>query len=232
MSQVELLLITAISISFLHTVAGPDHYLPFIALAKARTWSLSKTIFWTVLCGCGHVLSSVTLGLTGAALGWSVSKLTWLQSIRGGWAAWAVLIFGLAYGVWGIIRSYQIRKHKHFETYDDGSMYVFEHKHRQAVLPQERHPVTPWVMFIIFLLGPCEPMIPLLFFPAVEHAPGIMVLLIMVYTFFTLAAMTLMVVLGYYGSRFIKTENMERYTHALGGLTIFICGVGMVALDW
>jgi hypothetical protein len=64
-----LLAITAISIAFLHTLAGPDHYLPFIALSKARGWSMGRTIMWTIICGCGHVWSSVLLGLGGAALG-------------------------------------------------------------------------------------------------------------------------------------------------------------------
>ncbi len=111
-------------------------------------------------------------------------------------------------------------------------MYVYEHKHGEAVNPKERHVVTPWVMFIIFVLGPCEPMIPLLYFPAAKSSWWGMILLIGVYTFFTLATMLLMVILGYYGIGFIKTEKFERYIHALGGLTILICGVGMVFIGW
>src|SRR5829696_9514996 len=101
MSEVQLLLISAISISFLHTISGPDHYLPFIALSKARGWTLTKTVFWTVVCGFGHVWSSVVLGLGGAALGWSVSKLGWFEQVRGGWAGWTLLGFGFIYAIWG-----------------------------------------------------------------------------------------------------------------------------------
>jgi hypothetical protein len=36
--------------------------------------------------------------------------------------------------------------------------------------------------------------------------------------------MVAMVVLGYYGFSFFKTARLERYMHALGGITIFICG--------
>jgi len=93
--ELEVLIIGAITISFLHTIAGPDHYLPFIALSKTRGWKFSKTILWTVICGCGHVWSSVLLGLCGAALGWSVSKIEGLQFIRGGLAGWSLLGFGL-----------------------------------------------------------------------------------------------------------------------------------------
>src|SRR5215213_11659982 len=94
-SEMTMLLMTAIAISFLHTITGPDHYLPFIALAKARGWSVGKTIAWTIICGCGHVWSSVLLGLGAATVGWSLSKITALQGIRGGIAGWALVLFGV-----------------------------------------------------------------------------------------------------------------------------------------
>lgn len=231
-TELQILLITAIGIACLHTLTGPDHYLPFIALSKARGWRFGKTLLWTVICGCGHVWSSVLLGLGGAALGWSFSKIEWLENVRGGVAGWVLLLFGLVYGIWGWIRTFQNKKHKHFDTVEDGSIYVYEHKHGEAVLPKERYKVTPWVMFIIFLLGPCEPMIPLLYFPAAKNNWWGMILLIAVYTFFTLITMLTMVILGYYGISFLKTEKLEKYVHVLGGLTIFICGAGMVFLDW
>jgi len=231
-SEIELLISTAIIISFLHTVTGPDHYLPFIALSKARGWSFSKTIVWTVVCGCGHVWSSVLLGLGAAAIGWSLSKIHWAESVRGGIAGWTLLGFGLVYFVWGLLRAKQNRSHKHFDLNTDGEMCVFEHKHGEAVMPKERHKVTPWVMFIIFLLGPCEPMIPLLYFPAAKSSWWGMLVLVIVYTLFTLATMILMVLLGYYGIGFLKTQKLEKYMHALGGVTILICGAGMVLLNW
>jgi hypothetical protein len=232
MSEMQLLLTSAISISFLHTISGPDHYIPFIALSKARGWSLTRTIFWTVACGCGHVWSSVLLGLGGAAFGWSFSKIGWLEEVRGGWAAWSLLVFGVIYFVWGLLRVKQNRRHKHFDMQSDGAMYVYEHKHGEAVLPKERHAVTPWVMFIIFLLGPCEPMIPLLFFPAAKSSGSAMLLLIIVYTLFTLATMIGMVVLCYCGIGILKTTKLERYMHPLGGITLVVCGAGMVFLNW
>ena len=45
MDQVTLdvLLMTAVSIGFLHTLIGVDHALPFVALGKARGWNLAQT---------------------------------------------------------------------------------------------------------------------------------------------------------------------------------------------
>lgn len=231
-TELGILIITAITIACLHTVTGPDHYVPFIALSKSRGWSFGKTLLWTVICGCGHVWSSVLLALGGAAIGWSLSKVNWLEQVRGGIAGWILLLFGFIYGIWGLIRARQNKRHKHFDAYEDGNIYVYEHKHGEAVASKERYKVTPWVMFIIFLLGPCEPMIPLLYFPASQNSWYGMLLLITVYTFFTLLTMIVMVVLGYYGISFLKTEKLERYMHALGGLSIFICGAGMVFMGW
>jgi sulfite exporter TauE/SafE len=230
--EMQTLILTAISIAFLHTLTGPDHYLPFIALSKARGWNIAKTIGWTVACGMGHVLSSVVLGLGGAALGWSLNKISWLEDVRGGIAGWVMLAFGIGYTLWGFYRLYKNKPHKHFDMDNSGGLYVYEHKHGQVVAPQERYKVTPWVMFVIFVLGPCEPMIPLLYFPAAQNSWWGMVLLIIIYTVCTLVTMLLMVLLGYFGFAFSKTQRMERYVHVLGGITIFICGAGMVWMGW
>jgi len=205
---------TAATVACLHTVAGPDHYIPFIALAKSRQWKFGKTVFWTITCGCAHVWSSVLLGLGGAAIGWSIQKTGWLENVRGNLAGWALL------------------PHKHFDSYEDGSMYVYEHRHGVAVNTSERHKVTPWVLFIIFLLGPCEPMIPLLFVPAVKNNVYGMVMLVAVYTVVTLATMLFMVMAGYWGLTSLKTKIFERYMHAIAGLTLFVCGAGMVWMGW
>ena len=231
-TELQILLITAISIACLHTVTGPDHYLPFIALSKARGWSFGKTLLWTIICGCAHVLSSVLLALGGATIGWSLSKVSWLENARGGIAGWILLVFGIAYGIWGLIKVYQNKPHKHFDAYQDGNIYVYEHKHGEVVQSKERYKVTPWVMFIIFLLGPCEPMIPLLYYPAAQHSWQGMFLLILVYTLVTLASMVIMVSLGYYGIALLKTQKLERFMHPLGGLTISICGAGMLFMGW
>ncbi|MCW3092656.1 MAG: hypothetical protein JWP81_3725 [Ferruginibacter sp.] len=231
-SEMQILVVAAVSVASLHTITGPDHYLPFIALSKSRGWSVSKTIGWTVICGSGHVLSSVILGLTGAALGWSLSKSGWLANIRGGIAGWVMLSFGFFYAMWGIYRALKNRPHKHFDLADNGDIYVYQHNHGQAISPNERYKVTPWVMFIIFILGPCEPMIPLLYFPAAQNSWWGMAILILIYTVVTLLAMLTMVLLGFFGIAIVKTEKLERYIHALGGLTIFICGAGMLWMGW
>ncbi len=57
LNETAILAGTAASIGFFHTILGPDHYLPFIVLAKSRQWSSLKTAIITLLCGIGHILS-------------------------------------------------------------------------------------------------------------------------------------------------------------------------------
>jgi sulfite exporter TauE/SafE len=230
-TEIFYLILTAISISFIHTLTGPDHYLPFIALSKANNWTVSRTILWTVVCGIGHVGSSVVLGLGGIALGWSLSKISWLENIRGGIAGWAMLLIGVAYMLYALVQLRKNKLHKHFDMYGD-EMYVYEHKDGEIVLPQQRRKVTPWIMFIVFVLGPCEPLIPLLSFPAAKNSVAGITILVAVFGFFTLVTMVALVLLGYYGIGTLKTAKLEKYVHVLAATTVVVCGAGMVFMGW
>ena len=100
--KTTLLIASAASVGLIHTVLGPDHYLPFVAMAKAGDWSRRKALTVTALCGVGHVSSSVLLGLVGVALGLAVTRLEAVESVRGGLAAWALIAFGATYCAWGV----------------------------------------------------------------------------------------------------------------------------------
>jgi len=45
------LTVTAASLGFIHTLLGPDHYVPFVAMSKARHWSITRTSLVTLLRG-------------------------------------------------------------------------------------------------------------------------------------------------------------------------------------
>lgn len=225
------LLFSAITISFLHTASGPDHYLPFIVLSKSHHWSRAKLIFLTVVCGLGHVLSSVLLGSIGLLLGWQLAKLNWFQDYRGLVSSWGLLAFGIIYLCWGIYQAYRNKPHKHFDVMGD-DVYVYEHKHGELVYPQKRVKVTPLVLFAIFVMGPSEPIIPLLFYSGTQHSITEIFILVTVFTSFTILTMLTMVMIGTYGFSYFNTEKLERYVHAIGGFVVTCCGMGMVFWGW
>ncbi|MFC1703175.1 sulfite exporter TauE/SafE family protein [Candidatus Omnitrophota bacterium] len=226
----ELLVLTgtAVTIGFLHTLFGPDHYLPFIVMSKARGWSMFKTSVITLLCGFGHVLSSVVLGFAGIALGVAVFRLEAIESFRGDIAGWLLLGFGFMYFIWGLRRAIRNKPHSHAHHHHDGDDHEHLHEHfSEHVHPhgvKEKTNITPWILFTIFVFGPCEPLIPLLMYPA---AKGNMLSVAMVATVFcvtTIATMLGMVMVFSFGLAKLPLARLERYSHALAGLVIFLCG--------
>lgn len=233
--ELIILAATAASIGLLHTLIGPDHYLPFIAMSGARKWSLRRTLGITTLCGIGHVSGSLILGALGIALGWAVGGLQWFEGLRGGLAAWLLLGFGLAYTAWGLRQAIRNRPHAHWHSHADGTIHdhthvhAKEHAHPHAAAAKQRvgRNVTPWVLFTIFIFGPCEALIPILMYPAAGGSWWGVALVALVFGVATVATMLATVTLGYLGLSRLPLGRLERYSHALAGLTLVACGLAI-----
>jgi sulfite exporter TauE/SafE len=231
-SELTVLAVTAASIGVGHTLLGPDHYLPFVVLARARGWSKAKTVLITVLCGLGHVGSSIVLGMAGIALGVAVTRIEGIESARGDIAAWLLTAFGLVYMVWGLRRAVRRRAHSHPHAHVDGERHDHLHDHECAHLHPHDQAVaapalTPWVLFTIFVFGPCEPLIPILMYPAAAESAFGVALVAGVFGAATILTMLATVLLLSFGLSRLPTRGLERYSHALAGLAIFACGVAI-----
>ncbi len=222
------ILLTAASIAFIHTVLGPDHYIPFVALSKARGWSANKTAAVTLLCGVGHVGSSVLIGLAGIAMGTAVSRLKWVEGLRGDAAGWLLLSFGLVYMAWGIKKARRGEKHSHFYQHGEAAGQLHQHGN-EAPHSHTQASITPWALFIVFVLGPCEPLVPVLMYPAVKNGMRLAMGAAAVFSAVTISTMLASVFLLLKGIRLFPAERLERYAHALAGFTIFACGVAVKA---
>lgn len=284
-----MLILAAIPVGLLHTLMGPDHYIPFIAMAKARSWSMKKTAAITTLCGIGHVLSAAILGAVGLALGITFTKFTFIETWRGEIAAWLLISFGLLYFVWGVRAAIKNKKHTHkhihFLQRCFGNKECYEHEHAHGhggehfhahLAPHEHgaheqsacacahthdaHPhahgadanansitaaapsaatvapastaarrkeLTPWILFIVFILGPCEPLIPLMMYPAIKGVTLYVLLVSLAFGIATLAAMLGAVFASLYGLRLVKVRFLERYGAALSGAIICSLGLGI-----
>jgi len=227
-TELSLLAASAASIGFIHTLFGPDHYLPFAAMARAGGWSTAKTLLVTVVCGIGHVLGSLVLGMIGIALGWAVGGMAAVESLRGDWAAWALIAFGLLYAAWGIRRGITNRPHRHRHAHADGVVHEHEHAHRDEHAHLHAEPakvdLTPWILFVVFVLGPCEALIPLLMVPAAAHSWWGLAMVVIVFGVITVATMTALVFALIYGLNLIPLRHLERWSHALAGVALFACG--------
>lgn len=71
-------------------------------MSKSSHWSLIKTLIITLLCGLGHVLSSVILGVIGIIMGIAVARLKVFEAVRDDIAAWALTLFQLNCSLWAL----------------------------------------------------------------------------------------------------------------------------------
>ncbi|MCJ7811697.1 sulfite exporter TauE/SafE family protein [bacterium] len=226
-----LLATAAASIGFFHTLLGPDHYLPFIVMSRSGQWSLKKTTWITLVCGIGHILSSVILGFLGIAFGIMVSKLEAFESFRGTLATWALIVFGFVYMIWGIRKAVKNQSHQHAHIHTDGDSHIHRHDHSKEHLhihqKKGKKNMTPWVLFTIFVLGPCEPLIPMLMYPAAKNNLQGVWLVTGIFGGVTILTMLSIVLISTFGIDLIPTSRMERYVHAIAGATLFLCGLSI-----
>jgi nickel/cobalt exporter len=229
-NSIALLSLTAISLGFFHTLLGPDHYLPFIVLSQAKSWSLRKTMWITFLCGLGHVLSSVVLGLLGIAVGISVTKLVNVESFRGNIAAWLFIAFGLVYMIISIRNLIRKKKHTHSHHHFDGEKHEHEHNHLSEhthIHQTDVFKTTPWILFLIFVFGPCEPLIPILMYPAAQNNISGSVLVSLLFSVVTIATMMSIVLAFKLGLSKINLKPLEKYSHLIAGAMIFFSGLAI-----
>ncbi len=235
--KILVLCVTAASYGVFHTLMGPDHYLPFIVMSRARNWNYYKTVWITFLCGLGHVGSSIILGMIGVVIGVAIKDdILKVENIRGGLAAWLLIIFGFAYMVWGLFRSRKNKPHKHYHVHPEGISHVHTHTHEREhehIHKNEKAVnLTPWVLFTIFALGPCEVLIPNLMYPAAENNYIGVVLVAGIFSVATIATMIGVVLLLSFGIKNIRLGHLEKYMHALAGAAVFLSGCAIVFLDW
>jgi len=221
---------TAVTVGFIHTLIGPDHYVPFIVMGEARQWTIRKTMLITFICGVGHVLSSVVLGLIGIAAGISLSKLEFFESFRGNIAAWLLVAFGLVYMLISLRSLYRKKKHAHPHHHTDGTDHEHEHNHfsgHSHIHPEGKKNVTPWILFLIFILGPCEPLIPIVMYPAAENNMNGVILVSLLFSVVTIATMMSIVLAFKLGFSRLNLRPLERYVNVIAGAIIMVSGLAI-----
>jgi len=230
MTDAQILLATAALVAFMHTILGPDHYLVFTAMGKARAWSLAKTLRITLYCGLGHVLSSVIIGTVGIVAGAQLAAVVEIEGLRGSLAGWALLAFGLMYFAWGLKQAGRSRRHSHLHIHQD---VVHDHEHDHHTGHSHVHDVaskrsiTPWAMFIIFVLGPCEALIPLFMYPAAQQSTALIAVVAIVFSVITVLTMLACVAATTIGLEKLRLPTTGRYAQAVAGASVFACGTAI-----
>lgn len=229
------LAITALSLGFIHTIFGPDHYVPFVMMSRAQNWSKKKTALITFLCALGHVGSSIIIGVILIGIGmavtmWGESQWAHFHEWRGVVAAWLFMGLGGAYFTWGVVHAKRNKSHAHIHAHEDGSIHNHGHTHTNAHMhahTASARQITPWLLFTIFIFGPCESLIPMMLGAwAIAKTSGVVMVTV------AFSASTVLTVMGAVGVllagvSLVPLGKLERYTHALAGLSLVICGAAI-----
>jgi len=211
------LIYTTLAIGFGYTFFGMDHYLPIVALSKTNNWSNRKTLWVVIACGLGHVLSSLVLGLAGIGLSAGLTTIMDIQSKRGLLATWLLILFGLGYFLWGL------KNAKHEKT----------HGPHLPKTNKKGKPFNPmWGLLVIFVLGPCEPFIPLIIYPAATMDKMALVVVTLIFTVSTILTMIFATFLSLKGIQLLKGKGSGVYSHAIAGLVLTALGVAMLFFEF
>jgi ABC-type nickel/cobalt efflux system permease component RcnA len=159
--------------------------------------------------------------------------------VRGDLAAWALIGFGFAYAVWGLRRAWKNKphahahlhpgdiRHEHAHTHNAEHAHPHAHEADPVQAPGARNQFTPWLLFTIFVLGPCEPLIPLVMYPAAAHDLMGVVLVSAVFALCTVGTMLAVVLASLWGLEFVSLSRLDRYAHALAGGAICASGLAI-----
>ena len=222
------------AIAVTHTLLGPDHYLPFVMMAHGGRWSRAKTARVTALCGLGHVASSLMLGALGVLAGMAVHQMQGWESARGDWAAWGLVGLGVAYALWGLRRA--IREGQGLVPHSHGFVHVHRHGDHAHAHPHGADPgrvrsrMSFWALFALFVLGPCEPLIPLFVMPASRGRWELAAGLALLFTVLTVACMVAAVLAMQSGLMRLPLQGLERWAHVMAGGVIAASGLAIVLL--
>lgn len=202
----NLLLASSFLVGLVHALAGPDHYIPFIAMAEAGKWSRLKTLSLASFASLLHVGSSIVIGIAGIGAGKQLLHLARIESVRGTLGGYLLMIVG------GIYTLYALYKHRR------------PHIHNGLPPANTAKTMAGWTLFSIFVLGPCEPLIPLMFAVLPFGIPGI-IGICLVFTLTTLLAVNAAVIFGTSTLKPIAARFSHSFAHLAGGIAILITGI-------
>ena len=245
------LLGTAASLAIVHTLIGIDHSLPLAALGRARGWALGRTLLVTGVCGAGHVASSIVIGAAGVGLGVATDSLLQIESARGELAAALLLGFGLAYTAWALWPRHGGRGGAGTQAVPpahalDGREAAALRAPQAGDQPRaggrpdaggdgagDIRGLTAWALFVVFVLGPCEPLIPLMVVPGLTGDWLAVAAIAAVFGLLTIGVMLAAVTAAWHGLGWIGQPALlrgGRLAHAAAGLVVTASGAAVLWL--
>jgi nickel/cobalt transporter (NicO) family protein len=220
-----LLFLSSCSTAIIHALI-PDHWLPFVLMARVEHWSEKRAVALTGLAGLLHVLVTLLFGgLTIAAGSRTVAGLAALTGRSLGFLGGLVLVaFGVSYGLWR--HSREATAHARRGDFSAGPP---KHLHAHGHLLEHwfRGAVTARTLVLVIGISPCALLVPVLFASAVE---GVAALLAAAagFALCTIGTMMGVTLFAVRGMRRIDLPFFTRYGDLISGA--LVAGVGLLMM--
>ncbi len=229
------LALTGFTVAFFHA-AIPTHWLPFVLVARARSWTNGKTILVALAAGVGHVVLTSLLGLAIAWLGLQLDEHfgELFTQIAGG----LLLVIG-AWFFYRQARGGVLHHHVGGSGHRASEHCGHEHDHthmeeelKDSQLVSQR--AGDWAaiggLFTLLTFSPCEGFLPVYLSGVAYGWTGFFVLS-GILAVGTLAGMLLFTSLTLVGFSKLPLQKLERYEAALLGLIFTVLGLMMLFLE-
>ena len=224
-STAYLLFLSSCSTAIIHALI-PDHWLPFVLMARAQGWSERRAATLTGLAGVLHVLVSVVAGgLTILVGSTSVQSLANRTGHSLGFVGGLLLVlFGVGYGVFRHFREASVHAapgpSREKPEGDEGHVHVHGH-----LLERWFHgALTAGALVLVIGISPCALLVPILF---AASAAGAMAVLAAALGFAlcTIATMVGVTLIAMRGMRRIELPFFTRYGDLISGALVAAVGL-------
>ena len=223
------LFFAAVLIAALHTLANPSHYLPFVALGKANAWGAFKSSAAAAFCGLGHIVGFAIFAAAGIALGEGVKSHFGLWEVGESLGKSIFVLLGFAYCAYGLRFAMRVQNAPSAPC-ACGSCGTCSMERAARLAENPARVKSFWVLFLVFCISPCDAIVPLVFYPAVQENPILGMFVVgggfYAATILAMFALTFLIYGGVSKFRF-KAGFFERWAHFITGLVIALSGLAL-----
>ena len=233
-----LLMATAGATALFHTLI-PDHWLPFVLVARSQGWSVRKTFFTTLFSAIFHVTLSLGVGVLALFLGRELILALGerIEVFAGGTLVFFGLVYALFFMAGGGRHQHYFPGHGEHHPLEDflpesGSVTEAEPgpSHRHIV---SRHlgdqSIGSLALAVVVGLNPCVLAIPLVL-ATVAEGPWSLLAVGISFALTSVVVLVAASLLGYQGMKRINLPFLNRYGEVISGLLIAALGLIMLIL--
>lgn len=226
-SATILLFLTSCGTAITHALI-PDHWLPFVVMARTQRWTDARAALLAGLAGLLHVLLSILIGATLILAGRGSAEHLAARAERplGFLAGGMLVLFGVAYGLWAHRREARV----HGEAAPDDGDHDHLHAHGHLLERWFRRAVSGGALVVIIGISPCAVLAPILFAASVQGR-GALVAAAGGFAACTIGTAIIATLVAIRGLRRIRLTFFTRYGDLLSGALVAVVGLLIMVLE-